>query len=81
LIASPAATASAKTTIVSVRTSSTGWAVSVDAMTSCFHSRSECSRANSFEIASNPPIRFTATRNASFSERPAPRSAATSPRR
>ena len=50
-------------------------------MTSCFHSRSECSRANSFEIASSAPIRFTATRNASFSERPAPRSAATSPRR
>ena len=33
--------------------------------TSCFHRRSDCSRANSPERASRLPMRFTATRNAS----------------
>ena len=39
--------------------------------TSCFHSRSECSRANSRETSSRLPIRFTATRKASSALQPA----------
>ena len=34
-------------------------------MTNCFHSRSECARANSRDSASRLPMRLTATRKAS----------------
>ncbi len=43
--------------------------------TSCFQSRSEYSRANSRDNESRSPMRFTATRNASSSARPASLSA------
>ena len=39
-------------------------------MTSCFHSRSKCARANSRDSASRLPMRLTATRNASSAARP-----------
>jgi hypothetical protein len=76
-----AITASASTTTSSLRAPCAGAASSPRAITSCFHSRSECSRANSLEIVSSAPIRFTATRKASSSESPPCRSAATWPRR
>ena len=41
------------------------------ATTNCFHSRSECARANSRDSASRLPMRLTATRNASSPARPA----------
>src|SRR5687768_2209505 len=81
LIAIAATAASAKTMIISVRAPAVCSAGSISAMPNCFQSRSECSRANSFEIASCAPIRLTATRNASSSERPPSRRAATWSRR
>ena len=45
------------------------------ATTSRFHSRSECSRANSRESVSRSPMRFTAMRKASSSVSPASTSA------
>ena len=44
---------------------------SASATTSRFHSRSECSRANSRESVSRSPMRFTAMRKASSSSSPA----------
>src|SRR5436190_7319911 len=41
------------------------------ATTNCFHSRSECARANSRDSASRLPRRLTATKNASSPARPA----------
>ena len=45
----------------SVRVATPGSVAASGAITSCFHSRSECSRANSRESASRLPMRLTAT--------------------
>ena len=62
------------------RVSAAGLPVS-PASTSCFHSRSECSRANSRDRSSRLPMRLTATRNASSARRPTAMSSSTEPRR
>ena len=68
LMATAAATARAKTTSGLGTGGALGGASSASAaMTSCFHNRSECSRANSRDSASRLPMRLTAMRNASSS--------------
>ena len=81
LMASAAATARPRTTSVSVRAVFADSSAASGAMTSCFHSRSECSRANSRDSASRLPMRLTATRKASSPARPASVSAASWSRR
>jgi hypothetical protein len=67
--------------MVSVRATEAGPASSSGAMTSCFHNRSECSRANSRAMASWLPMRLTATRKASSPAGPARVRTPTSSRR
>ncbi len=67
LIVTAAATASE---IARIRPFEPARAAACSPTTSCFHSRSECSRANSRDTASSAPIRLTATRNASSAESP-----------
>src|SRR6266511_4432793 len=78
--AAPAAQMTIATRSRRDRVSATGPSVS-PVSTSCFHSRSECSRANSRDKSSRLPIRLTATRNASSARRPTATSSSTELRR
>src|SRR3989442_11606807 len=66
-----AATARLRTTSVSASVGLPCSSAASGAMTSCFHSRSECSRANSRDSASRFPMRLTAMRKASSPAKPA----------